>query len=346
MSRAPDSKLPNFPHRRRNPLTGDWVLVSAQRTNRPWEGSRERPAIARLPAYDPTCYLCPGNERANGKHNPQYADTFVFTNDFPALLPETPPGGTDHELFRIEHEPGTSRVICFSPRHDLTLADMDVADVTTVVDVWAEQTEKLGQDYTWVQVFENRGAAMGASNPHPHGQVWAGASLPDIPAAEDHHQRVYFAAHGRTLLGDYLAAELEDAARIVVANDEWVALVPFWAVWPFETLIVPRRPMARMPDSTPGERLGLAELLSTLLSAYDRVFDSPFPYSMGWHGAPYTGEAIDAWHLHAHVYPPLLRSASVRKFMVGYELLAGVQRDLTPESAAARLRSLVQEAVA
>lgn len=337
--------LPAAPHRRFNPLLSEWVLVSAQRTQRPWDGSQERVSVAPRPAYDPKCYLCPGNERANGAHNPPYAETFVFTNDFPALVPDVARSTHESGLLRAETEPGTSRVICFSPRHDLTLAQMNGPAIKQVIDVWAEQTQKLGEEYRWVQVFENRGEAMGASNPHPHGQIWAGSSVPDIPAREHVQQVDYHAAHQRTLLSDYLEQELADGSRVVTANDHFVVVVPFWAVWPFETMIIPRRPFARLPDASDTERLGLGDILGTLLRAYDEVFATPFPYSMGWHGAPTAGADPTGWHFHGHAYPPLLRSATVRKFMVGYELLAGVQRDVTAETAAERLRALVGNGV-
>jgi UDPglucose--hexose-1-phosphate uridylyltransferase len=329
------------PHRRWDPLRGAWVLVSPGRTDRPWQGRVEASTDAPGTAYDPDCYLCPGNERANGEHNPAYGSTFVFTNDFAALRPETAERTwtAGDGLLRAEGERGTSRVVCFSPRHDLSLGAMDVADVRRVVDVWAEQTAELGAIWRWVQVFENRGEAMGASNPHPHGQIWAGSALPGEPAREDVTQRAHLAATGRRLLADIADLEAE-GARVVEATEEWLVLVPFWAVWPFETLILPRRPVARMSDLPPAARDALAGILGRLIRRYDALFGVPFPYSMGWHGAPFSPDAaMDAWQLHAHVYPPLLRSATVRKFMVGYELLAEPQRDLSPEDAAERLRA-------
>ncbi|MFO7547771.1 MAG: UDP-glucose--hexose-1-phosphate uridylyltransferase [Acidimicrobiia bacterium] len=329
------------PHRRRNPLTGGWVLVSAGRTDRPWQGAVERLPEEDLPPYDPDCYLCPGNPRAGGAVNPDYESTFVFTNDFAALRPDVAAEEVGRDgLFRAEAERGTCRVLCFSPRHDLTLARADPATVRSVVDLWADQTAELGAEFRWVQVFENRGEMMGASNPHPHGQIWAGSALPGEPALEDEHQRAHLEEHGCRLLSAVAAAESESGERVVVENAGWIAFVPFWAVWPFETLLVPRSPVARLPDLDGRARDDLVDLLRRLLARYDNLFEAPFPYSMGWHGAPFGDGPVDHWLLHAHVYPPLLRSATVRKFMVGYELLAEAQRDLTPEEAAARLRSL------
>src|SRR5262245_40285666 len=326
------------PHRRYNPLRDEWVLVSSGRSRRPWQGREEPPLPDDRPAYDPACYLCPGNARANGDRNPDYAETFVFTNDFAALQPDAPDALFESGLLRATGVAGTCRVVCFSPRHDLDLGSMDVAAGRRVVDEWADQTAELGREFQWVQVFENRGEAMGASNPHPHGQIWAGAALPGEPGREDAAQRDHLARTGRALLDDVAALEA-DGPRVVEATDGWLAIVPFWAVWPFETLILPRAPVARLPDLDGTQRDDLARLLGRLVRRYDRLFDVPCPYSMGWHGAPFDADAAtDAWRPHAHVYPPLLRSATVRKFMVGYELLAEPQRDLLPEEAAERLR--------
>jgi UDPglucose--hexose-1-phosphate uridylyltransferase len=329
------------PHRRLNPLTGEWVLVSPHRTNRPWLGQVETPPPDTTPPYDAQCYLCPGNARAGGIRNPPYDSTFVFTNDFAALLPDTPDlSYAPHPLLQAQGERGTSRVICFSPRHDLHLARLPVEQIRPVVDVWAAQIQELGQDYRWVQVFENRGAMMGASNPHPHGQVWAGSALPNEPAKEEKNQRAYFEKHGAPLLVEYAQLEHARGERVVVENADWLVVVPYWAVWPFETLLLPKRHVLRLPDLTGDERNSLADMLKQLLTRYDNLFQISFPYSMGWHGAPNDGGSDAHWQLHAHYYPPLLRSATVRKFIVGYEMLAEVQRDLTAEQAAERLRSV------
>jgi UDPglucose--hexose-1-phosphate uridylyltransferase len=333
-------RLYEHPHRRYNPLTGEWVLVSPHRTRRPWQGQVEKPPAEKRPAYDPHCYLCPGNGRAGGVRNPDYDTTFVFTNDFAALLPDTPPASNDHPLLRFESPRGTCRVVCFSPRHDLTLPEMALPDIRRVVDVWAEQTAELGQRYRWVQIFENKGEIMGCSNPHPHGQIWTLDTLPNEPVKEEAQQRAYLAEHGRPLLVDYVELEAQQDARLVAGNEHWLAVVPYWAIWPFETLLLPRRHVLRLPELNDTERDALAAILKRLLIRYDNLFEVSFPYSMGWHGAP-TGEGAYAhWQLHAHFYPPLLRSATVKKFMVGFEMLAEAQRDLTAEQAAERLREL------
>jgi UDPglucose--hexose-1-phosphate uridylyltransferase len=298
------------------------------------------------PAYDPTCYLCPGNSRAGGLTNPQYTSTFVFDNDFAALLPEevAPVADGPSDLLRAEPTRGICRVICFSPRHDLTLAEMEREDLRKVVDAWAQQTEELGREpfINYVQVFENRGAMMGASNPHPHGQIWSTSAVPNEPAKEARTQGEYFARHGRHMLLDYLAVEEQASAngggRIVCDNAHWVALVPFWAVWPFETLVLPRRVVTTLPELAGAERDALADILKRLTTRYDNIFEVSFPYSMGWHQRPTDGQEYPGWLLHAHFYPPLLRSATVRKFMVGFEMLGEPQRDIPAEAAAARLR--------
>lgn len=329
------------PHRRFNPLTGQWVLVSPHRTQRPWLGQREAAGGDRRPPYDPECYLCPGNPRANGVVNECYEKTYAFINDFAALLPELPAVATGPDrVFRLQPVRGTSRVICFSPRHDLTLPLMPVPDIRGVVDVWAAQTAELLATHRWVQVFENKGAVMGCSNPHPHGQVWAVSALPNEAAAEDVQQARLAQELGQPLLVHYAEREREQNRRVVLANEHWLAVVPFWAVWPFEILLLPRRHVRRLPELTSVERDHLADILKRLLTRYDNLFETSFPYSMGWHGAPGGEGDFSHWQLHAHFYPPLLRSATVKKFMVGYELLAEAQRDLTPEQAAIRLRDL------
>lgn len=329
------------PHRRFNPLRGEWVLVSPHRTKRPWLGQVEKLAPDIRPPYDPKCYLCPGNQRMGSDINPKYDATLVFTNDFSALLTDTPEMvGSPDDLLRVEPTRGECRVICFSPRHDLTLAEMAVPDIRKVVDVWATQTAELGQKYRWVQVFENKGAAMGCSNPHPHGQIWASNFVPNEIAAEEREQKKYWEKKSSVLLLDYAQRELAAPTRVVVSNAHWVAVVPFWAVWPYEILLLPLRHVQRLPDLSDAERTALAEILQALLIRYDNLFETSFPYSMGWHGAPNEVEDQPHWQLHAHFYPPLLRSATVKKFMVGYEMLAEAQRDLTAEQAARRLQDL------
>ena len=333
---------PREVHRRYNALTGAWVLVSPHRTDRPWQGQREATPPDTRPAYDPTCYLCPGNARAGGARNPDYTGTFVFDNDFAALRPGTPPARYQDGLLRAENEQGLCRVVCFSPRHDLTLPEMDAAALRRVVDVWTEQYRELGarDDVNYVQIFENKGQVMGCSNPHPHGQVWAQHTIPDEPARETEQMQRHYARHGRTLLTDYLAQELDAEARIVCANRHFVALVPFWAVWPFETLVVSRRAVPSLLEMDGEEKDALASLLKRLTTRYDNLFEVSFPYSAGLHQAPTDGAAHPEWHFHMHFYPPLLRSATVKKFMVGYEMLGMPQRDLTPEASAERLRAL------
>ncbi len=331
------------PHRRYNPLTGEWVLVSPQRIQRPWRGQVEPSPQEARPAYDPDCYLCPGNERAGGQRNPPYTDTFVFDNDFPALLPDAPPFQMDEQgLLIARRERGICRVLCFSPRHDLTLATLSSSALLRVVETWIEQYRDLGARpfIRYVQIFENKGTMMGASNPHPHGQVWGVEHLPNEPAKELRAQRVYRRSHGSCLLCDYRDLEVRLGERVVGQNDHFLVIVPFWAIWPFETLLLSRRHVGSLADLTEEEQAGLADILQQLTRCYDALFQTPFPYSMGFHQQPTDGHPYPAWHLHAHFYPPLLRSATIRKFMVGYEMLGEPQRDLTPEEAAGRLRSV------
>jgi UDPglucose--hexose-1-phosphate uridylyltransferase len=325
------------PHRRYNALADEWVLVSSGRLQRPWQGSHEPAQPTVLPAHDPDCYLCPGTLRAGGWRNPPYVATHVFDNDFPALRPDAEPATWVAGLLRAEQEPGRCRVVCFSPRHDLTLGRMAPDAVRAVIDTWADETDALGATYRWVQVFENRGAAMGASNPHPHGQIWATDALPELPAREDAAQRRHHEATGNKLLLDYAAQEL-DGPRVIEASDAWLLLVPYWAIWPFETLLLPRRPAARLSGLDGAERDDLASVIGRLLARYDGLFDAPMPYSMGWHQAPFDEGGEAHWQLHAHFLPPMVRP-EVRKFMVGYELLSEPQRDFGPEQAAERLRA-------
>ncbi len=332
------------PHRRFNPLLREWVLVSPQRTARPWQGETGTVDRTERPAYDPACYLCPGNERAGGARNPAYSSTFVFENDFAALVPDTQAASLDDAgLLVAEAERGRALVVCFSPRHDLSIAGMTTADVRRVIDAWSGEYERLGAEpaVASVTIFENRGELMGASNPHPHAQIWANEHVPNLPAREGAALLDYARTRGACLLCAYIERELALGERLVCVSEHVVALVPFWAVWPFETLLLPRRHLASLDALAPPERDALAEAMRRLTACYDRVFDVPFPYSMGFHQRPTDGEAHREWHMHAHYLPPLLRSATVRKYMVGYELLAMPQRDITPESAAERLRNLI-----
>jgi UDPglucose--hexose-1-phosphate uridylyltransferase len=334
-----DGIEPSDPHRRHNPLTDDWVLVAYGRNRRPWRGLIERLDTEEPVVYHPGCYVCPSNTRASGETNPHYESTFVFTNDFAALQPTVDPTDVQHGLLKRETHAGTCRVVCYSARHDHRLSIMTPDSIGAVIDVWRQQSEELGAKYRWVQVFENNGEVMGASNPHPHGQIWAGTFLPTLPAREDITHYRYAIQHGSSLLLDYLVQE-KASSRVVVDSDRWAALVPFWAAWPFETILIPKRPVHRMVEVEGEARASLAQMLGELLARYDNLFQHPFPYSMGWHGAPFADYDTAHWQLHAHFYPPLLRSASIRKFMVGYELLAEVQRDFSPEEAASRLREL------
>ncbi|XP_075382811.1 galactose-1-phosphate uridylyltransferase isoform X1 [Mycteria americana] len=331
-------------HARYNPLRDDWVLVSAHRVKRPWQGQLEKPPPEDVPRWDANNPLCPGATRANGEVNPQYEGTFVFPNDFPALQPDAPePGDSDHPLFQAAAARGVCKVMCFHPWSDLTLPLMSLAEIRAVIDAWAELAAELGASYPWVQIFENKGAMMGCSNPHPHCQVWASSFLPNEARLEDRTQRQHLSQHGVPMLLEYAEQEARRKERLVVENTDWLVVVPYWATWPYQTLLLPRRHVCRLQDLRKGERDSLASIMQRLLIKYDNLFEVSFPYSMGWHGAPtgpYLEEDCGHWQLHAHYYPPLLRSATVRKFMVGYEMLAQAQRDLTPEQAAERLRSL------
>ncbi len=329
------------PHRRYNSLSGEWILVSPHRTKRPWQGKVEAEGRVTLPAYDPGCYLCPGNQRAGGTTNPDYKSTYVFDNDFAALLPDTPEENiSEKNLLVAESEQGLCRVLCFSPRHDLTLALMGPESIKKVIDTWADQYTELGSlDFiNYVQIFENRGDIMGCSNPHPHGQIWANKTLPHLVSKENFYQEDYKRRNNECLLCDYLSLEIEKKERVVFENDEVVVVVPFWAIWPFEVLLMPKEHVGDLTQLSEKQRNGLADALKRLGVRYDNLFKTSFPYSMGIHQRPTDGRPHHEWHLHFHYYPPLLRSATVKKFMVGYEMMAQAQRDITAESAAERLR--------
>lgn len=326
------------PHRRYNPLINEWVLVSPHRAKRPWQGQYETTQADEVANYDENCFLCPGNQRINGELNENYQATFVFQNDFAALQADTPEYESDEPLFKLVSEQGESRVICFSPDHSKSIPQLSIAEITAIVKTWQSQCKELGRHYKWVQVFENKGAVMGCSNPHPHGQIWAQQHLPTLVNKKQHALSDYYQTYKRNLLCDYVKREIELKERLVIEHEEWLVVVPYWASWPFETLLLPRFPVSRMIDLTPAQQSSLAVILKEITIKYDNLFNCSFAYSMGWHGAPYDGQVHSEWLLHASFFPPLLRSASVRKFMVGYEMMAEPQRDLTPEQAAQQLR--------
>ncbi|NGP89063.1 UDP-glucose--hexose-1-phosphate uridylyltransferase [Fodinibius halophilus] len=335
--------LSNDPHRRYNPLTGEWVQVSPHRAKRPWQGKEEETATSQKPQYDSDCYLCPGNDRAGDASNPNYDSTFVFTNDFSALKLDTPSETVNNSnLLVAKGEKGICRVICFSPRHDLTLPEMELPQIREVVNLWVSEYAELGarEEINYVQIFENKGEIMGCSNPHPHGQIWAQQTIPDEPAKELKQQTAYYQENGTTLLADYLDLELELDKRIVAKNEHFAVMIPYWAFWPFETIVISRRPFARLTDMTDKEKEGLADIVKQLTVKYDNIFEVSFPYSAGIHAAPTDGKDHPEWHFHMHFYPPLLRSATVKKFRVGYEMLGTPQRDITPEASAELLQSL------
>jgi UDPglucose--hexose-1-phosphate uridylyltransferase len=336
-----------FVHRRWNPLRKSWVLVSPHRTQRPWQGEVGQKAAPSGVSYDPQCYLCPGNKRAGGAENPAYEGIFSFVNDYAALLPDSPAVAEAQAspLLKAEAARGLCKVVCFHPDHSLTLARMTREEIRPVVDAWTREYEELGgkEWIEYVQIFENRGAMMGASNPHPHCQIWSTGFVPDEPAAETVAQREHLASTGRCLLCDYVQAERASGERVVFENEHFAAIVPFWAVWPFEVLLVSRRHMGALPQFSEAERDGLADALKRLTTRYDNLFETSFPYTMGFHQSPTDKEGHPEWHFHAHFYPPLLRSATVRKFMVGFEMLGMPQRDITPEGAAERLRGCAEE---
>ncbi|MEZ4810796.1 MAG: UDP-glucose--hexose-1-phosphate uridylyltransferase [Allomuricauda sp.] len=340
-----EKELNNIPHRRYNVLTGEWVLVSPHRTQRPWQGKQEKLSQNVSPSYDKDCYLCPGNTRANGQTNPKYEDVFSFANDFSALLPNTPLAEYNNGLLKGISENGICKVVCFSPDHSLTLPLMDASAIEKVVSLWQEEFRLLGgrEEINHVQIFENKGSLMGCSNPHPHGQIWAQHSIPQEVEKKTKHQKVYWKANGRSLLGDYLEQELEIGERIIAQNAYFVALVPYWAVWPYEVMIVPRKHHQDILQMDEMEKKGFADMIKRVTTKYDNLFETSFPYSSGIHQRPTDKREHPEWHFHMSFYPPLLRSATVRKFMVGYEMFANPQRDITAESAASILRELSTE---
>lgn len=336
-------KLFHIPHRRKNILTGEWVLVSPHRTNRPWQGAISTPTNEKRQSYEPDCYLCPGNKRANGTINPQYTSTYVFTNDFSALLKDVPSGKSNrNNLLSMKTERGICRVVNFTPRHDLTLAEMQENEIEEVIAAWQNEFSSLGSDpqINYVQIFENKGSIMGNSNPHPHGQIWAQASIPMEPLKELKQFKSYYMKKRRSLLADYLRLELRMKERMVYENNSFAVLVPFWAVWPYETIIISKRRISNILQLKEMEKKDFADAMSKVTIKYDNLFKTSFPYSSGLHQAPTDGKNHSEWHFHMHFYPPLLRSASIKKFMVGYEMLAEPQRDITPEYSAKVLRSL------
>lgn len=339
-----DTNLQDYSHKRLNPLTGEWVLVSPHRAKRPWQGQQEETVVAERPSYDESCYLCAGNVRANGEINPNYEDVFVFVNDFSALQNDTKIFKVDDGLIKAESEQGICKVICFSPDHSKSLAQMATSDIEKVIKTWQIEFKTLSniENIKYVQIFENKGAIMGCSNPHPHGQIWSNTSLPNEIAKKDKHQLKYYKEHNKTLLEDYLKQELALKERIVFENKSFVVLIPFWALWPYETMIIPKNPQKDICEIPNSDTLLFAEAISTITTAYDKLFNCSFPYSSGIHQAPSNGKKNSHWHWHLSFYPPLLRSATVKKFMVGYEMFATPQRDITPESAAKTLRNIVE----
>ena len=338
-----NTNLQDYSHKRFNILTGEWVLVSPHRAKRPWQGQNEEISNEKRPAHDPSCYLCAGNTRINGEENPKYEDVFVFTNDFAALQTTSPKFAVNKGLFKAESEQGICKVICFSPDHSKSLADMAVEDIDKVVKTWQKEYTELGANdmINYVQIFENKGAVMGCSNPHPHGQIWSQSTLPNEVDKKDQQQNTYFSKNNSSLLGDYLQQELEANERIIYQNDDFVVLTPFWAVWPFETMIVPKKQFTNITMISEQESFNFADAISKITQAYDKLFECSFPYSSGIHQSPTDGKPNNHWHWHMSFYPPLLRSASVKKFMVGYEMFGSPQRDITAEQAADRLKNLL-----
>lgn len=337
-----DSEINKIPHRRYNILTGEWILVSPHRTKRPWQGKTEDQGLVKKDSYDPTCYLCPGNARAGGETNPDYKEPYTFVNDFSSLLPDSPKIVEHHKFLRAESEQGICKVVCFSPDHSLTLPLMEVVDITKVIGMWKKEYLELGnKEYiNYVQIFENKGAIMGCSNPHPHGQIWAQSSIPTEIEKKSVKFKDYWKENRSSLLGDYVSQELELNERILEENEDFVALIPYWAIWPFEAMIIPKRHVQHIGQLSKAEEKSYAEILKKLTIKYDNLFETSFPYSSGIHQAPTDGKDYPEWHFHMSFYPPLLRSATVKKFMVGYEMFAGPQRDITAEHAAKRLNEL------
>ncbi|MFZ0490071.1 MAG: UDP-glucose--hexose-1-phosphate uridylyltransferase [Salegentibacter sp.] len=337
--------LNSNPHRRYNILTGEWILVSPHRTKRPWQGKTEKDHSTQRETYDPSCYLCPGNTRASGETNPDYKEPYSFVNDFSALLPDTPEIKVNEGLLRAETEQGICKVVCFSPNHSLTLPLMETEDITKVVQIWQKEYKELGskENINYVQIFENKGALMGCSNPHPHGQIWSQSSIPTEILKKTEHFREYWKKNQRSLLQDYLEQELQEKERILLENEHFVALVPYWAVWPYEAMIIPRKHYQHIGQLDLEEQKAFAKILKRLTIKFDNLFGTSFPYSSGIHQVPTDGKEYPEWHLHMSFYPPLLRSATVKKFMVGYEMFAGPQRDITAEQAAETLRELPEE---
>ncbi|WP_417368684.1 UDP-glucose--hexose-1-phosphate uridylyltransferase [Gelidibacter japonicus] len=338
-----DKNLQDYSHKRYNILTGEWVLVSPHRAKRPWQGQNEAVSDEERPAHDPSCYLCAGNTRINGEQNPDYKDVFIFSNDFAALQTTSPAFSVNEGLFIAESEQGICKVVCFSPDHSKSLADMAVEDINKVVKAWQKEYLLLGSSelINYVQIFENKGAVMGCSNPHPHGQIWSQSTLPNEVEKKDQHQQAYYSKNKSSLLGDYLRQELKANERIIYQNDDFVVLTPFWAVWPFETMIAPKKNYKDISQLSDGESLAFAEAISKITKAYDKLFQISFPYSSGIHQAPTNGASNEHWHWHMSFYPPLLRSATVKKFMVGYEMFGSPQRDITAEQAVERLKALI-----
>ena len=336
--------LQDYSHKRYNILTGEWVLVSPHRAKRPWQGLNEEVPDEQQPAYDSNCYLCPGNTRINGEKNPDYKDVYVFTNDFAALQTASPKFSVNNGLLKAESELGICKVICFSPDHSKSLADMNVDDIHKVVKTWQKEYKELGANemINYVQIFENKGAVMGCSNPHPHGQIWSQSTLPNEVEKKDHHQKVYYNKNKKGLLSTYLKQELAINDRIIYENDAFVVLTPFWAIWPFETMIIPKKKHPNIITLSKQESLAFADAISKITKTYDKLFECSFPYSSGIHQEPTNGEANEHWHWHMSFYPPLLRSATIKKFMVGYEMFGSPQRDITCETAAQRLKKIIE----